>query len=109
MATGIGKLATTARWTGDVFSVTLYDTDVVSWNKQTRELVLCHGGWMTNTTKKRINQAMGVLALPVSVYQKDMQWYIAIGDQSYFWTHRNMLVKWEDDSVTVTGLKLTWL
>ncbi len=97
MATGIGKLATTARWHGDVFSVVLYDTEIVSYNQQTRELKLCHGGWKTNTTKRRINQTMDVLDLPVSVYQENGHWYILVADKAYLWAHRNILVKWQDD------------
>lgn len=41
-------------------------------------VILNHGGWTTATTKTRMNQAMREYGLPISVYQKDFEWFVRL-------------------------------
>lgn len=56
-ATGIGRKAQI--WQGDnYFQVRLYQTMVYEENREKGTLTLCHGGWVTPTTARYINQAL---------------------------------------------------
>lgn len=55
--TGIGRQAQI--WKGeDYFQVRLYDTMVYDENRTKGVTTLCHGGWVTPTTARYINQAL---------------------------------------------------
>ena len=45
-------------------------------------LILNSGGWMTQTTKKRMNQFCDMFGLPYHVYQEDFDWHIV---KDYDW------------------------
>lgn len=72
--TKIGKHATNI-YTEDGFTrVRYHSTEVVKFNE--REIILNSGGWSTNTTKTRINQAAATFALDIYVFQKAFQWFV---------------------------------
>ena len=71
----VGKHATTIStddkgWT----HVTYHRTQVVSFNYNS--VILRSGGWETNTTKLRMNQASRQFGLGFNVFQKDWTWYV---------------------------------
>lgn len=73
----VGKHATTIStddkgWT----HVTYHRTRVVSFNCDS--VILRSGGWLTNTTKLRMNQASNQFFLGYQVYQKDWTWYVVL-------------------------------
>ena len=45
-----------------------------------RYVILNTGGWYTDTTKRRMNQASRQYKLGYVVYQSDFTWYVSIGD-----------------------------
>ena len=55
-------------------SVVYYDTAVVRFNDTFIELDT--GGWMTVTTKARMNQASNQYDLGYVVYQEDFDWFV---------------------------------
>jgi hypothetical protein len=54
--------------------VRYHQTDVVSFSPKT--ITLNTGGWFTNTTRNRMNQAAQQFALGYSVYQKAFRWFV---------------------------------
>lgn len=46
------------------------------------KIILNTGGWKTNTTKVRMNQASRVFNLGYTVYQKDFEWYVMRGGRT---------------------------
>ena len=71
----LGKTATSLRTAGEGTHVRYHKTDVVSFN--TSVIVLRHGGWLTATTKLRMNQASCQFDLGYSVHQRKKQWYVS--------------------------------
>ena len=71
----VGIRSTTTHTTpeGQV-QVIYHSTAVVSFNHKL--IILNHGGWMTLTTKTRMNQASQQYDLGYQVYQKDFDWFI---------------------------------
>jgi hypothetical protein len=55
--------------------VTYHNTIVVKVVND-RFVILNTGGWYTNTTKRRMNQASMQYKLGYSVYQSDFLWYV---------------------------------
>ena len=71
------------RSTPGCISLQYHDTDVVRWCASRNNLVrLDTGGYMTKTTKSRINAA---LPAGWSVYQEKFDWYIAHGEETWRW------------------------
>lgn len=54
--------------------VVYHTTAVVTFDYDT--IILDTGGWSTNTTKTRMNQASKQFGLGYYVYQKDYEWYV---------------------------------
>ncbi len=54
--------------------VQYHATPVVRWNDD--EIILNTGGWMTMTTKDRMNQASNQFGLGFSVHQEDYEWFV---------------------------------
>ncbi len=48
-----------------------------------RYVKLESGGWYTNTTKTRMNQASNEYGLGFRVYQKNFDWFVEVGDNTY--------------------------
>ena len=91
----IGSTATTVR-TEDGYTIVRYhNTDVVKFNSD--EIVLNTGGWKTNTTKARMNQASNVYGLGYRVYQKDWEWFVEYRDNA--WNTR--IVTFKGNTVTL--------
>jgi hypothetical protein len=88
----IGKTATRVYVDEDGFTCVRYhDTVVIRFND--KEIILDEGGWFTNTTKLRINQASAQFNLGCYVCQKDYRWTIHYKDQVIPWQKfgRNIL------------------
>ena len=81
----IGTHKTTIATDNNVLMVTYHNTIVVKVTNN-RYVTLNTGGWYTNTTKTRMNQASNQYGLRFSVYQVDFAWYVSIGDdmQPYY-------------------------
>lgn len=73
------KKATSLYSENDFMIVQLYNTKIIKWNDS--EIVLNSGGWRTNTTKARINQASWENNLGISVSQVDSNWYVYRGSE----------------------------
>lgn len=54
--------------------VKLYGTEIVTWDEE--YITLDTGGWKTDMTMQRMNQASQEFNLGFSVYQKDYLWYV---------------------------------
>ena len=65
--------------------VTFHNTAVVQVVND-RYVILNSGGWLTPTTKRRMNQASRQYGLRFHVYQVDYAWYVSIKDdiQPYY-------------------------
>ena len=59
---------------GGEISVVLYGTEVV--NVKNGTVTLKTGGWKTNTTKTRQNQAANQFGLGFSVWQNKHEWFV---------------------------------
>ena len=70
----IGKTATTIRIENGYTYVKYHNTDVVKFNE--RKIILNSGGWLTKTTKNRMNQISNVYDFGYYVYQKNYKWFI---------------------------------
>lgn len=80
--TRIGRVATSIRREQDgTLKVTYHSTPVVTVFPNGR-IDLNHGGWMSATTKTRMNQASNELGLGFSVWQKNFEWFIDIDGQT---------------------------
>lgn len=53
----------------------LYNTTIVSFDS--KRIILNSGGFLTNTTKRAINQISENFDLKISVYQNKKQWYVS--------------------------------
>lgn len=79
----IGRTATTVASNGDgSTAVTYHKTKVVVWNDQF--ITLNSGGYLTNTTKLRMNQAAVVHNLGYSIAQTKGKWNVYTNHQ---WDH----------------------
>jgi hypothetical protein len=54
--------------------VRYHSTDVVKFNSD--KIILDSGGWMTSTTKTRMNQTSNQFHLGYAVYQKGGHWFV---------------------------------
>ena len=70
----IGKHKTKVYREGSTTFVRYWYTDVVAFNDDA--IVLDNGGYHTNTTKSRMNQASVQFNLGFHVFQKDYRWYV---------------------------------
>lgn len=66
--------------------------------KDGNAVYLQNGGYLTKTTKEKINAAlMGVLPLSYQVYQKDYTWYLSNPNGAdWEWTTDKMLIKLDE-------------
>lgn len=70
----IGKGNTTIVTKNGITNITFHSTVVVSFDDKT--ITLDSGGWLTKTTKDRMNQTSNQFDLGFNVYQKNGNWYI---------------------------------
>lgn len=73
--------------------VRYHSTDVVTVEPDKR-IVLNTGGWMTATTKLRMNQAANSLSLGYSVFQQARKWFVS-------W--RGNVLPFNSDTITLTA------
>jgi len=57
------------------------------------DVTLRTGGWRSNTTKCRMNQAANQFGLSFRVYQQDFDWFVRIGDKD---------IAFDDGELTIT-------
>lgn len=72
----IGKIATNVYSEDGWTHIRYHQTVVVRFNE--RFIILDSGGWSTNTTKTRINQASGQFELKLQVFQVDWSWIVKL-------------------------------
>jgi hypothetical protein len=70
----VGKAATKVDKDGDRIRVTYHSTTVVDVNAKT--IRLNTGGYFTNTTKVRMNQASKQFSLGFRVYSMNWSWFV---------------------------------
>lgn len=70
----LGTVATNVRTENGKTCVRYHATDVVTFDAET--ITLNSGGWSTQTTKNRMNQASRQFGLCYNVYQKDFSWFV---------------------------------
>jgi hypothetical protein len=85
----IGNTATTVSQGPDGLRVTYHSTDVVTVSK-TGKITLNTGGWFTNTTKTRMNQAAHVFGLGYRVYQNKHKWFVRLAPWNETPTHPDL-------------------
>lgn len=61
--------------------VRYHNTDVVKFNET--EIILNTGGWHSNTTRTRMNQAANQFRLGFNVYQRDYAWFVDFAGSTY--------------------------
>jgi hypothetical protein len=71
----IGSHKTSIYTDGEGFTNIIYhNTAVVRYNEE--KIILDSGGYYTNTTKTRMNQAANQFRLGFEVYQKNFDWFV---------------------------------
>lgn len=70
----IGTRSTIVRHSGNTGEVQYHNTVVVQFTD--KFIWLKHGGWMTQTTRNRMNQASNQFGLGFRVFQKDFEWFV---------------------------------
>ena len=70
----LGTHATTVSHSDNFTRVVYHSTTIVRWNSE--KIILDSGGWKSNTTKTRMNQASNQYGLGYNVYQKDFEWFV---------------------------------
>ena len=78
-------VATKIEQDADGTHVRYHSTRVVSIHPN-GDVTLRTGGWRTNTTKTRMNQAANQFGLKFRVYQQDFDWFVTSIDESCPWT-----------------------
>jgi len=76
----IGKGNTTVAATNGVTLVTFHQTVVVSFDQKI--ITLNSGGWLTATTKTRINQTANQFDLGFNVYQDKGKWFVKFNNET---------------------------
>lgn len=71
---GKGNTKVRGKMVNGELSVTFHSTEVVKVERGT--VTLNTGGWFTNTTKTRMNQASNQFGLGYSVWQAKGDWYV---------------------------------
>ncbi len=61
----------------------VYHRTAVVTKRPNGEIVLDSGGWRTNTTKTAMNQASNQDRLGFTVYAKNHEWRVRVGDQDF--------------------------
>lgn len=71
----LGKGNTNVRAQDGKTIVRFHDTDIVAWDANT--ITLDSGGWLTATTKTRMNQASNQFELGFRVFQQNHEWFVS--------------------------------
>jgi hypothetical protein len=78
---GTRKTATMETRDSDGIHIRYHNTEIVTAHTDGR-VTLRSGGWLTSTTKKRMNQVADAFALNFQVYQKRHNWFVVVGDKT---------------------------
>ena len=70
----LSSYATTVSFGGNYTVVTYQSTQIVRFNSE--EVLLNSGGFLSSTTKRKMNQASNQFHLGYQVYQEDFTWYV---------------------------------
>lgn len=62
-------------------AIKYHDTEVVVFSAGA--ILLDSGGWRTNTTKNRMNQASNDYSLGFNVYQQKREWFVDFGGETF--------------------------
>lgn len=74
----LGTTATSLWVSSDGWTrVKYHDTTIIKWNEDS--IVLDSGGWMTATTRRRMNQAAKQFKLSFRLVQQDSAWLVVLG------------------------------
>ena len=93
----IGSHKTTVRTENNNRIVRYHNTDVVTFND--KFIYLNNGGFMTNTTKVRINQTANEYNLWFKVYQKNYTWFVEIFPNGSHLINKPVTLKFDDDDI----------
>jgi len=74
----LGTHATSYYMDYDTLHISFHGTEIVKVSMESYMVKLNTGGWFTNTTKLRMNQASNQFNLGYQVYQKDKQWFVEL-------------------------------
>ena len=67
-------------------TITLYHTDIATYDHNLKALKLNTGGYTTNTTKSRLNAILEEVKYGCKVFQKNFNWFVSYNDQTAsFW------------------------
>lgn len=77
----VGSHKTTVSRRDGWMVVTYHETDVISWNDML--VRLDSGGFLTSTTKARINQASNQFDLGFRVYQDKGRWFVSCKGETF--------------------------
>ena len=64
-------------------NIVYHNTAVVKFSIAEKKIYLNSGGWLTATTKARMNQTFNQYGLPLSVFQKNFDWYVKHETKNY--------------------------
>lgn len=70
--------------------VRYHQTQVFAWTPET--ITLNTGGWFTNTTKLRMNQAAAQYGLGYGVYQKQHNWFVTYKGETIPFTENTLVL-----------------
>jgi hypothetical protein len=88
----VGKVATrVARDEKGILRVTYHSTVVVEAHPSGK-IILSHGGWMTATTKTRMNQASNQYSLGFYVWQKNREWFVSFDGRDLPFDHSTIVL-----------------
>ena len=77
----VGRVSTTIHTNDQGQTQIIYhSTPVVTFNHKV--IILNHGGWMTLTTKTRMNQTSKQFNLGFTVFQKDWNWFVDYAEKT---------------------------
>lgn len=76
----VGTVATTISNDGVHTIIMYHSTPVVRFNQD--EIILQTGGYFSQTTKRRMNQASQQYNLGYDVYQQDFEWFVIYKERS---------------------------
>ena len=67
-------------------TITLYRTDIATYDHNLKALKLNTGGYTTNTTKSRLNAILEEVKYGCKVFQKNFDWFVSYnGTTQRFW------------------------
>jgi len=75
--------------------VLYHSTNVVKYNND--YIILNTGGYYSNTTKLRMNQASNQFGLGYKVYQKNYEWYVDYGGHTFHFDKNRIVLMTDDD------------